>query len=334
MLYGHGDDTFLYPHIRVNFSSNVYSHFDHRPLFQHLASQLEHITSYPEPTPTTLETQIAAHLGVASGEVCATNGATEAIYLIAQTFRHARTAILQPTFSEYADACRLHGHALQSFYSLAEIPPQAETVWLCNPNNPTGAVLDDEILRRTLPSKRLFIIDQSYAPFTTGRCLTAIESVQYHNVITLHSMTKAFAIPGLRIGYMVGNAKLLQEIRPKRMPWSVNQMAIDAAQFLLAHQTDYTLDLHAMTTERTRVEALLHRLGAVEVWPSDTHILLCRLRTGKAAALKHYLATEHGLLIRDASNFEGLSEDFFRIAIQLPEENDLLIGAMAEWLAL
>ena len=76
----------------------------------------------------------------------------------------------------------------------------------------------------------------------------------------------------------------------------------------------------------------LEQLGALEVWDSDTHFMLVRLRFGKASALKEYLAEKHGILIRDASNFEGLDEHFFRIATQTPEENNRLVEAIAEWL--
>ena len=86
--------------------------------------------------------------------------------------------------------------------------------------------------------------------------------------------------------------------------------------------------------ERQRVADKLSALGCIEVWPSQTHILLCKLRMGKAAALKEYLAKEHGLLIRDASNFEGLDDSFFRIAVQEKTENDLLLHAIEKWLCL
>ena len=99
MLTGHGDDTYIYKEIDINFSSNVYNHFDHEGLFCYLADGLDKVVSYPEPTPVSLEAELAMMLGVGKDEVCVTNGATEAIYLIAQTFRRSKTAVLMPTFS-------------------------------------------------------------------------------------------------------------------------------------------------------------------------------------------------------------------------------------------
>ena len=118
MIEGHGDDAYKYKAIKINFSSNVYNHVDHSGLHQHLFQQMESIRTYPEPEPYSLEKVLAERFHLSSEEVCVTNGATEAIYLIAQTFRNQISAILMPTFSEYADACRMHGHRVSSLYQL------------------------------------------------------------------------------------------------------------------------------------------------------------------------------------------------------------------------
>ena len=117
MIEGHGDDAYKYKAIKINFSSNVYNHVDHSGLHQHLFQQMESIRTYPEPEPYSLEKVLAKRFHLSSEEVCVTNGATEAIYLIAQTFRNQISAILMPTFSEYADACRLHGHKVVPIYN-------------------------------------------------------------------------------------------------------------------------------------------------------------------------------------------------------------------------
>lgn len=334
MLNGHGDDIYRYDDIRINFSSNVYNHFDHEPLFAHLANKLDNVVAYPEPFPVTLEAELAMMLGLQSDEVSVCNGATEAIYLIAQTYRRSKSAVLMPTFSEYADACRLHEHDVCSFYSLDQLPPRARIVWICNPNNPTGTVIERDTLLELIDnnSERMFVLDQSYAPFTQKPLITPAEAARRSNIIMLHSMTKEYAIPGLRLGYITAHKAVLNELRLQRMPWSVNQVAIDAGRYLLAHQDDYRLALDALMSERSRVAEQLQKLGCIDVWQSDTHILLCKLRIGKASALKDYLALEHHILIRDASNFQGLDSTFFRIAVQTPEENDMLIDAIALWL--
>lgn len=337
MIEGHGDDSYKYPYpITSNFSSNVYNNVDLSGLRVHLCSHIADISSYPEPEPYTLEGRLAKRYHLSADEVCVTNGATEAIYLIAQTFRETRTAILMPTFSEYADACRMHAHRLSSLYTLPdELPEEVRMLWLCNPNNPTGEVRNKETLLSfiTKHSKVCFVIDQSYEYFTLQPLLTAAEAVEFPNVLLLHSMTKRYAIPGLRLGYVTGSAGLLERLRLNRMPWSVNQLAIEAGLYLLANGVPTTVELPVYLQECARLRDALHALGGLDVWATDTHFMLVRLRFGKASALKEYLASEHAILIRDASNFEGLNESFFRIATQTPEENDKLINAIVEWFA-
>ncbi|WP_302560746.1 threonine-phosphate decarboxylase [Phocaeicola sartorii] len=332
MIEGHGDDAYKYKAIKINFSSNVYNHVDHSGLYQYLSRQMESIRTYPEPEPYSLEKVLAERFRLSSEEVCVTNGATEAIYLIAQTFRNQTSAILMPTFSEYADACRLHGHKVVPIYNLNRLPDRGKLIWLCNPNNPTGEVREKEALTACIKQnpQRIFIIDQSYEFFTQKALLTAREAAEFPNVILLHSMTKRFAVPGLRLGYITACKELLHEIRTQRMPWSVNQLAIEAGHYLLS-SSQCDIDISLLLKEKERLSQSLLSIGGMEIWPSDTHYMLVQLRMGKAAALKEYLATEQGILIRDASNFEGLNEHFFRIATQTPEENDKLVESIKKW---
>ena len=348
MLSGHGDDTYKYKDIRINFSSNVYNHFCHDGLYAHLASRMDCIRNYPPPTPSELEKEIASLHGISPDEVIVTNGATEAIYLIAQAFSEYTSQILQPTFTEYEDACRLFKHEIVA----PPIPPGGEHLdsincilktphsggrggplfWLCNPNNPTGQVIPKPILESAIASHpdTIFIIDESYAPFTMQPLVsTSMSGAQ--NVLLLHSMTKEFAIPGLRLGYITGSAALLSRVRKCRMPWAVNQLAIEAGHYLLAHKSDYALDLPALMAERERMARELSAIDGITVYPSNTHILLCRIEGTTAAQLKDYLANNYGILIRDASNFRGLDEHYFRIAVQTPEEDNQLLNILKEW---
>lgn len=335
MIEGHGDDLYKYgKKIVSNFSSNVYNRIDHSGLYQRLNERLSTICSYPEPMPYSLESEIARRYSLTSRQVCVTNGATEAIYLIAQVFQGRISAVLGPTFSEYADACRVHRHKVKAFYSLDALPEDAELVWICNPNNPTGEVRNKEDLKALVDSHpdKLFIFDQSYEYFTLKSLLGIKEAASFPNVILLHSMTKQYAIPGLRVGYFTASEGLTDDVRCRRMPWSVNSLAIEAAKYLLEEGDGISADIPQLLAERERLTNLLLATGMLEIWPTDTHYMLIKLRMGKAAALKDFLAVNHGILIRDASNFEGLDERFFRIATQTPEENDKLVKAISEWM--
>lgn len=335
MIEGHGDELYKYgKKIVSNFSSNVYNRIDHSGLYQRLNERLSTICSYPEPMPYSLESEIARRYSLTPRQVCVTNGATEAIYLIAQVFQGRISAVLGPTFSEYADACRVHRHKVKPFYSLDALPEDAELVWICNPNNPTGEVRNKEDLKALVDSHpdKLFIFDQSYEYFTLKSLLGIKEAASFPNVLLLHSMTKQYAIPGLRVGYFTASEGLTDDVRCRRMPWSVNSLAIEAAKYLLEEGDGISADIPQLLAERERLTNLLLATGMLEIWPTDTHYMLIKLRMGKAAALKDFLAVNHGILIRDASNFEGLDERFFRIATQTPEENDKLVKAISEWM--
>lgn len=333
MIEGHGDDAYKYKHIRINFSSNVCNFLNHDGLRDYLCQHMDGIRTYPEPVPYSLERKLAEYLSLSAEEVCVTAGATEAIYLTAQAFRGHTSVVLMPAFSEYADACRLHGHRVMPVYSLNRLPEDARLVWLCNPNNPTGGVYEKGALRMCIGQhpQTLFVIDQSYEYFTLKSLFAPREAAVMPNVILLHSMTKRFAVPGLRLGYMTAGKELLDIVRRQRMPWSVSQLAMEAGKYLLGAEGEYAIDIPLLMQEKERLAQALTRTGGLEVWPSDTHYMLVRMRSGKAAALKEYLANEHGILIRDASNFEGLDEHFFRVAIQTPAENDSLVEGIRKW---
>lgn len=337
MIQGHGDDAYRFERpIRADFSSNVYSYVDLEPLKEHLRSKLDVIGHYPEPEPYRLEAALAGQLGLYDSQVMVTAGATEAIYLIAHAFSGCRSDILQPTFSEYGDACRMYGHVFES-PDLAAMPRATDDFtdlfWMCNPNNPDGYVMPKEALTSVIESHRetVFVIDQSYGFFTREPLLSAAEAARYPNVLQLHSMTKRYAMPGLRLGYVTGNADFITLLREVRMPWSVNALAIEAGLYLMEHPDTAPIDLDALLAEAARLRDELNAIPGLSVEPTQTHFMLCKLAEGKATDLKEWLACERGLLIRDASNFEGLDEGCFRIATQTPEENDMLVSAIRAW---
>ncbi|MBR0501485.1 MAG: pyridoxal phosphate-dependent class II aminotransferase [Bacteroidales bacterium] len=363
MIQGHGDDAWRFGRpIRANFSSNVFGHVDLARLKGHLATRLDAIGRYPEPEPYSLERALAGRLGIAPDSVCVTNGATEAIYLTAHAFAGSRSAILGPTFSEYADACAIYNHIVicagqardglverqGSFGALRPHRPQKgscapqgclsdaghDLIWLCNPNNPTGSVVPKAKLAAEIEGHpdTVYVIDQSYGFFTREPLFSTAEAAAYPNVILLHSMTKRYAMPGLRLGYVTGDPNLVDRLRSVRMPWSVNALAIEAGLYLCEHPDTAPIDLPSLLAETQRLRAALDALPGLTAEPTQTHFFLCRLAKGSAADLKLWLADMHGLLIRDASNFEGLDAGCFRIATQTPEENDMLIEAISRYL--
>ena len=321
MLQGHGDDAYRYAGIRHNFSSNIFSHADLSGLKTFLSSRLDVIGTYPEPEPRALERLIAEQSGVGEECVLVTSGATEAIYLIAESWKALPYEISQPTFSEYADACQTVDMQQGSNGIL----------WLCNPNNPTGSVIPKADVLGLAKRYHLFVLDQSYEDYTLAPLLSPAEAVAAGNILQLHSLTKTYCIPGLRIGYVVGAAALIGQLRQRLRPWSVNALAIEAATWLIRNHVRVLPELTAYLAEAQRLRNALHAIDGISVEPTSTNFMLCRLdeRLGiTAAELKEHLATRNGLLIRDASNFEGLTPYHFRVAAQTREEDDELIRSL------
>lgn len=333
MLNGHGDDLYRYPgREMLNFSSNIPGGTDHTHLREHLLQTPGLFSSYPQPDAGAL----AQRLGP-EGCVAVTAGATEAIYLIANAWQGALSAIVRPTFSEYEDACRLNGHTVISGSLTGDFltGTRPRLMWLCTPNNPTGESVPPELILTLADANPhiIFVVDLAYAHYCTRPTLRTEHAVARPNLLLLHSLTKRFSVPGLRIGYVVGNPALISAINSRRMPWSVNSIAIEAAQWLLDNADKYPVDYRALNREACRVRQCLITLG-LDVLPTECNYMLCRLPAGLSATrLKADLA-QQGLLIRDASNFTGLTPSHFRIAVQGREADDLLIEKIRLWLEL
>ena len=329
MITGHGDDIHGYEGIGMNFSSNIYAHADITPLVEHLRGEMGKICNYPEPEPLTLEAKIAEKEGVEAECVIVTNGATDGIYLAAEACRNLGVShhhIIQPTFAEYEDACRNAGLLIQ-----ADADEDTDAVWICNPNNPTGECIDTEGMLMLAKEYGTLIIDQSYENITLCRMMTAREAVDAGNIIQIHSMTKTCAIPGLRLGYIVTSHRYAKAIRKCLRPWCVNTLAISAGHYILDNDFKAVRDIEDYLSEAQRLRNELDAIEGVSVMPTDTNFMLCELSVGTAAELKDWLAKNHGILIRDASNFRTLTARHFRIAAQSKEENDTLINAIRQW---
>ena len=336
MIEGHGDDTYRYGElVKMNFSSNIFQHADHSALKEYLADHFEVINNYPEPQPRQLERLIALREGISPEAVMVTNGATEAIYLIAQLFHHSASIIPQPTYCEYADACHMYEHII-SYENNEDLQtlPADRVYWICNPNNPSGNVLMkgfvDYIVRRS--PRYTFVVDQSYEAYTKEELLVPREMMGLPNLFILHSLSKEYAVPGLRLGYVTADPDLLRLLRALRHPWSVNALAIEAGKFLVRQGRQSVSDLDAYLAESERLRRNLRQLKGLRVFETKTNFMLCEIDAATSTDLKSWLIHERGMLIRDCHNFYGLSNHFFRVSAQLPEENDALVAAISDFL--
>lgn len=332
MIYGHGDDTYRYgDQIKMNFSSNIYQRADLTELKDYLALRLDVIGNYPEPEPRELEAMIAKKLEIPADMVMVTNGANEAIYLIAQLYRHWASVIPQPTYNEYADACRMFGHTISyDRNDELNILPEDRIYWLCNPDNPTGNVLLKSLITHIIRKhpRYLHVIDQSYADYTLQPMLQPKELLDCYNVMIIQSLSKKYCIPGLRLGYLTASPIIIERLRDIRQPWTVNALAIEAGKYLVEYDPKVLPNLKDYLEEAQRLKQALLEIGGLMVMDTQTHYMLVNIDWSTSLELKNWLIENHGILIRDASNFHSLDDHCFRVAAQTPEENDALISAI------
>ena len=328
MLDGHGDDIYRYNDlVKMNFSSNIYQHADLTALKEFMKGNFDLIANYPEPQPRSLERLIALKEGISPE--------AEAIYMIAAHFKNSASVIPQPTFNEYADACRQFNHIIsyENNDEMTELP-RDRVYWICNPNNPSGNVLMkgfmDYVVRRS--PRYVFVVDQSYEAYTKEPLLQAREMIDVPNLLILHSLSKTYGVPGLRLGYVTGHPNTIQLLRQHRHPWAMNALSIEAGKFLLKKGLPAVGNLEEYLEETQRFRSNLREVKGVRVFETKTNYMLCELENATATDLKYHLIHEHGMLIRDCSNFYGLDNHFFRVSAQLPEENDALVAAIRDYL--
>ncbi len=337
MLHGHGDDGYRCGRpLRANFSSNVRPGGVPAELRDHLRTQVDRAGAYPEVAAESLTALLAAQRHVTPGQVLVTNGAVAAIYLVAHAWRGARSVVVSPTFSEYADAARLEQHGVTRISRedfVAERFGTETLVWLCNPNNPTGEVFSRDALLGVIDRHpaATFVVDLAYADFCAAAPLCAADTVTRTNLVLLHSLTKNYGIPGLRLGYLAAAEPTLTRIARVASPWAVNALALAAGGFCLRHPEEVALPRDALLMETTRLRTAITDVPGLLPWPTATTFFLVQIARGSAPQLKDWLVREHGLLVRDASNFHGLAVPCVRVATQTAEQNRWLTEALHTW---
>lgn len=295
---------------------------------------------YPDREVLALRRVLAQHLDITPEQLLVGNGSTELVWLIALAFVRAGdpVVLVGPTFGEYTRAAILMGAHLQHYTAqpaagFRVVPEeithlvqqwQPRLVFLCNPNNPTGTFITPETIAHwaTTWPDTLFIIDEAYLSFAAPA--PSVLPGLRHNMLVLGSMTKAYALAGLRLGYAVGSPDVLAALQRARPPWSVNALAQAAGIAALQDTAHLAACLQRIAQAKHDLIAGLHGLGLLPV-PSTTHFFLVRVGTG--AAWRQALL-KRGILVRDCASF-GLPE-YIRVATRRPQENARLLTALAE----
>lgn len=270
---------------------------------------LDEMVHYPDPYATRLTRALAVHWNIEPEAILAGNGATDLIHFLARTWPHERTTLVVPTFSEFH---RAYPHA---DLVTTEWPADGLLV-LTNPNNPTGQLI-------AVPERRgPTLVDESFLEFTN-------QGPAGNATLRLRSLTKFHAIPGLRIGALIGAPDLMRRLRQNREPWTVNVLA-EAATIAAISDAGHAENTRTFVRrEGQRLHALLDGLSGVYPVPPAANYIFCTLDYDASGLRRHLL--QRNILIRDCTSMPGIGAPAVRVAVRTEDENNRLIAAWREY---
>lgn len=343
-IYGLAHDLGCDPAEIVDMSSNVSPLGMPQDLEEQLRAALKEVMSLPEVDSGTLRRSFAAKKGLDPDRVLVGNGTTEFIYSAPIALNIKKGLIIGPTYSDYRDACDAYNVSYQFYLSeekdkyklnidnIEDILKGIDAVFICNPNNPTGRLIPSKVLKKLICNhpEVCFVVDESYMPFFFDADSETLARSDRANVIVLHSFSKIFGIPGLRLGFLTGSRELVNRFVRFKQPWSVNRIAQVAGTYLLREERFVREVAQFVIKEKRAFLSFLGEITELRPFPSVTNFILFKL-TGKmnAPAIFKKMAREK-ILIRDCSNFYGLTDRFIRIALKSPKENRLCAEKLKE----
>lgn len=316
-----------------------------------LTKQLSGLERYPAPDYSAARQAIAAHHQVQPEQVLLTNGGAEAIFLAAALYAGKQAAIVTPSFGEYARACRAHrlsvteitlpaAHFTLDVASLLAGLNGIDVVFLCRPNNPTATLIDrpamETLLEHTAALGCHVVVDEAFIDMVDEapqQASLAPLLARYSHLTLLHSMTKFYTLPGLRLGYLLADTATIKAAEIHQPAWSVNHLAAELVAPLLADAAFSRRTQRWLASERPRMMQALTELG-LDVVPSQACFFL--IRPGAAQEITSDVLFEkllrRGILVRHTHNFSGLNGDWLRIALRDEPANRRLISVLKKGL--
>ena len=333
-LYGHHPEAFL------DYSANMNPYGPPTAVRDVILAYADHIHTYPDPAVRELTGMLASRHGVGEENILVGNGAAELIDLAVRHLKPQTTGLAFPCFGEYADAVHKVGSTIQplrlseteSFVLNAGHVEQSglrPDLWLLGtPNNPTGKLLERDVVQSLLDQGRDVVLDEAFMDFVADEAeySWASEAAETERLLVIRSLTKFYAIPGIRAGYMIGSAARIRELRALQVPWSVNSLAEQIGCAVLQDEAYVHRTLSWLPQERSWLSERLAELGLC-VYDSAANYILVRLDStwGLTVDILQAELGKEGVLIRNASRYEGLSEGYIRVAVRFRKDNERLL---------
>ncbi len=342
----HGD-TMVGPG-QLDFAVNVLEGGPPPWLRRELATALDHAGAYPDEDPACHA--LAARHGRAPDEVVAANGSAEAFWLLASVLRPARAVVVQPSFTEPEAALRASGHPVERAWrdpgpgpdgfgfalDPDAVPDGADLVMVGNPNNPTGTLDPAATLTKLARPGRVLVVDEAFMEFDgPAEPQSLAGRADLPGLVVVRSLTKLWALAGVRAGYVLAPPPLAAALRAARQPWSVNALAL-AALAAWARDEGGAARAHAAAVAsrvgaaRERLATDLACLPGVRVWPSAANFLLLQISPVPGGAAVRASLAARGIAVRRADTFPGLTPDHLRVAVRAAAANQRLVAALAE----
>ena len=298
------------------------------------------LNRYPDPEARQL-TQTIKRLNHISDQfdVLLGNGSDEIIQLLLMALP-ATASVLAPApgfvmYKQLSDCLGLNYHGIPLLADtfdldlpaiLAAIEQhQPSVIFIAYPNNPTGNLFSEaSILEIIRTSKGLVVVDEAYAPFANASFINALD--QYNNLLVMRTVSK-LGLAGLRLGYIIGNPAIIEQLNKIRLPYNINSLSQLSADFALSNKSLFDQQTQKICAERTVVFNQLNELDGITAYPSAANFILFRTPENKASEI--FLSIkQQGVLIKNLSAQGGLLSDCLRVTIGKPEENHAFLTAL------
>lgn len=326
----------------LDFSANINPLGMPATLRRAIIDNLDMAERYPDPEYQTLHHALATHHGVPQGWVMAGNGETELIFQLLAHLAPRQAMLLTPGFAEYRRALTRVGCQITD-YPLIEadgwqpdnrlidaLTPELDCLILCTPNNPTGLMPDGALLKRIIARCAechiALVIDEAFIDFLPDAAGCTNLLADNPHLWVLRSLTKFYAIPGLRLGYLLnGDVKKVEALCANREPWTINAFAALAGEHVLNDKAYQEATFQWLARERPRLWQRLNALPGFTAWKGEANYLFFRY-DGKEELQRRLL--EQHILIRSCANYPGLDTRYFRVAVKSTADNTALITAL------
>ena len=320
---------------KLDFSANINPLGLPFSVLQALIENLDGVIHYPDPSASELKKALSERYDVPIKNLVLLNGAAEFFYLYFNVTRTARVLIPVPSFSEYEKAALAAGAEVEYFYLREEsnfeldvdkITGNFDCVIIGRPNNPTGNIISLDALNK-ISQKVNVVIDESFIDFLP---IESARKLVNEKISVVQSMTKIFAIPGLRLGFAVVDENLARRLNFAKDVWNVNFLAQKAGVAAL-NDEQYLRDTRAwLEVEKNYFVLKLRELPDIKVFEPTVNFVLIKFSSKEIANAVIERLRADKIFVRSCGNFAGLDERFLRLAIRTRAENNLLITALTK----